>query len=58
MFLLEVFDTCPRGQIVNRECVGLFTTEEKALQYLVNELNIELNTKGYRYSIELINVVE
>ena len=57
MFLLEVFDTSPRGETVDIEYIGLFTTQGKAIQYLIDELGIDVNTKGYRYSLTELKVI-
>ena len=57
MFLLETFDTCGWGTTSNQKVVGLFTTKDKALEWVVVKLGIKLNTEGHHYSIKEVSVI-
>ena len=57
MFLLETFDTCGLGTTSNQKVVGLFTTKEKAQEWAVIKLGINLNTEGYQYYIKEVEII-
>lgn len=57
MFLLETFDTCGWRTTSNQKVIGLFTTKDKALEWVVVKLGINLNTEGYHYSIKEVSVI-
>ena len=57
MFLLETFDTCGWGTTSNHKIIGLFTSKEKAQEWVVVKLGINLINEGYQYSIREVDVI-
>ena len=56
MFLLETFDTCGWGTTINQKIIGLFTTREKAQEWVV-KLGINLDNEGYQYSVTEVRII-
>lgn len=57
MFLLETFDTCGWGTTSNQKIIGLFTTKEKAQEWVVVKLGINLDNEGYQYSVKEVSII-
>jgi hypothetical protein len=57
VFLLETFDTCGWGTTSNQKIIGLFTTKEKAQEWGVVKLGINLDNEGYQYSVKEVSII-